>query len=407
MPVFEYRALSPDGNEMEGVVEADSAREARAELRKQDLHVQELSAALEEDATEEEHLDLFTNLFGRISDSELAHFTRQLSTLLEAGVPLTDCLTALVEQTESQTLENVLRDVREKVTQGETLATALSMHPRYFDNLFISMVKAGEQSGEMADVLDRLSSYLREQSRIQQQIMGALTYPAFIVLFGAIILVYLVGWVLPDILTLLENQNEQLPMATELLIGVTGILESYWWALLAAVVGLFVGYRIFVSTENGKYYMDLFWLKIPVLGSFFRKAAISRFATTFATLQESGLSVMESLSVVQDVVDNRVLAETIRDAREDIMGGSRMARPFRESELFPTTLSYMINVGEESGQLPKLLRTISSAYDDELEVATEQMTSLIEPILIICIAGGVFFVALAILMPLMNMGGMR
>lgn len=404
MPVYQYEAFTSNGTEEDGIVEADSPREAREMLRNQDLHITTLEPTLQEEEDQEQ--SFVQSLFSGISQSELVNLTRQLATLLRAGVPLTEGLTALIDQTESRNLETVLRDVRDQVRQGSRLADALERHPNVFNQLYVAMIRSGEASGELDSVLQRLGEYLHSRNQIRSRIIAALTYPVFIILVGVIVCIFLFTAVMPQIIQLLQNQNKALPLPTEILWGISLFIQSYWLLLILGLCALCFAVYSFLKTERGKYLYDLMLLKIPFLGSFVRKAAISRFSATLATLLESGLPIMKSLEVVENLLDNQVMARTIHDIREEIMGGSNLSDPLRDAPFFPSTLSYMIGIGEESGEVEKLLRQISDAYDEEIELAAEQFTSLLQPILIILIAFGVGFVAFAIILPLLQMSQM-
>lgn len=399
MPVYQYEALTKDGSEEDGIVEADSPEEAREILRDQDLHVATLESAVEEETDSTR----IRSLFSRVSRGELANFTRQLATMIGAGVPLTESLTGLIDQTESKTMETVLRDLRDQIRQGSRLAEAMERHPEVFSSLYVSMIRSAEASGQLDSVLTQLGEYLHSRNQIRSRIIAALTYPVFIIIVGIAVCIFLFTSVMPRIIELLRTQQEALPLPTEILWNITLLFQNYWPLLVLGTVAFAAGVIVLLSTEKGKYLWDLWVLRTPVLGSFMRKAALSRFASTLATLLESGLPIMKSLEVVEDSLNNQVLVQTIRDVREEIMGGSNLSEPLRESSFFPSTLSYMIGVGEESGEIEPLLRQISESYDEEIELAAEQFTSLLQPVMIIIIAFGVGFIAFAVLLPLVEM----
>lgn len=408
MPVFQYKALKTSGQLSSGIVDADSPREARDKLRSQNLRVTEI-AALELTGTKPTAVAraLPVRAFLRPKRvSELATVTRQLATLLGAGIPLAEALKALSEQVEARDLVAVLKEIREQILQGSHFADALARHPRYFNDLYVNMVRAGEASGALDTVLARLADSLQKQVRLHNRVVVALTYPAILVAVATIVVMVLMGAVVPKILTLLQHQKIPLPWVTQLLVTLSDFVKDFWWLLVLGGLGLYAFYRLLVATDRGRYAADAFWLKVPVFGMLFRKQATSRFALMFATLLESGLPVMEALDIVGRVVNNRVLASVIQTVRQRIMEGADIATPLRMSKVFPPVVSYMVAVGEESGKLEELLRRVSESYDEEVEIGTQRMTSLLEPVLILAMAVVVGFIFLAILLPILQMSKM-
>jgi len=401
VPVFNFKALKEDGGSEGGVIDADSPKEARLKLKAKKLHVTELEAI--EGTTSAAGRKPRAPLFRRRRTQEVAMTTRQLSTLLSSGIPIMGALTAVIEQAEDLVLKGVLMDVRDRVAQGSTFSDALAEHGYLFNELYCNMVKAGEASGALDRVLMRIADYMHAQHRLRARVVAALTYPIIMVVIGAGVVAVLLGYVVPKILDVLLKQQKALPLPTEILIMVSGLVKHYWWAGAIAIVGLWIAYRQVVRTEGGRLWVDTTLLQIPVLGSLLRKSAISRFAVTFATLLESGLPVLDAMVVVKRVVNNQLLANTIELVRQKIAEGADIATPLKASKVFPPVVGYMIAVGEESGHLEELLKKVAQAYDEEVELAAQKLTSLLEPAMIVFMALIVGFIVLSILLPILQM----
>jgi general secretion pathway protein F len=342
----------------------------------------------------------------RISVQELANFTRQFATLLKSGTPLTESMRVLIEQTSGRRFEAVLRDVRERVTGGETLAEAFSNHPSVFNDLYVNMVRAGEASGRLDEVLFRIGEYLHRRARMRNKVMSALMYPIIIVCVGSMVVVVLMNLVVPQILKLITSKAGTMPLPTRILKSTSDVFTAYWPLMLAGVFALILLYGAVKRTEKGRYFLDKLKLRLPIFGDLFRKQAISRFAVTLSTLLKSGLPVLEGLKIVQNVVDNAVLAETVGMIHDRIVEGADIASPLQKSKMFPPVVGHMIAIGEQSGQLEGILSQLAESYDDEVDVATQRMTAILEPALIVAIAGVVAFIVLAIILPMLRLGNL-
>ncbi len=407
MPIFEYKALNDKGFSTSGIVDADSSREAREKLRKQRLYITTIKEIREEQRRRKK--SLLPSFFKRKKLDELAMVTRQLSTLLNAGIPLAQALQALIEQVQNAQLNTVFRDIREQIVQGTTFADALAVHPVYFSPLYINVVKAGEASGTLDEVLHRLADYIQSQVRLRGKISAALAYPFVMLVIGILVVVFLMVKVVPKITELLKAQHQTLPVITRVLINVSGFFQKTWFLLPIIFIVLYLFWRSWLATKKGKRIWDRFLLKIPVVGELFRKVAVSRFAVTFSTLLKSGIPALEALKIVSKVVSNTVLTDTLDEVHEKILEGSDIATPLKKSGVFPPVVGYMMAVGEQSGRLEELLDRISEAYDEEIELATQKLTSMLEPVIVVIMAGGVGFIVASIMIPLLQiskgMGG--
>lgn len=401
MPIFEYKALSSNGKNKTGFIDADTAKDARNKLRAQGNHV----TALRELQGNAKKKNIF--LFRRKQNPlDLAMVTRQLATLMESGIPLRESISALIDQIEDKNMQTTFRDIREQITSGKSFAKALGEHPHYFNHLYVNMVNAGEAAGNLDVVLKKLADYLQAQSKMQGKIGAALAYPMIMVIIGACVVFFLMTFVVPKIQGVLTQQNKELPLPTQILVMGSDFCTSWWWAILIAIIGLVIAYRSIIKTPWGKRKYDTIKFKLPVVGLLFKKQAVSRFAVTLSTLLQSGIPALEALKIVRDIVDNIVMAETIDEVQRTIMEGGEIATPLRKSKVFPSVVGYMMSIGEKTGQLETILRKIAETYDDEIEITTQKVTSILEPLMIVAISGVVGFIVLAIIMPIMEMSNL-
>jgi general secretion pathway protein F len=402
MPVFEYKAFTSSGETRTGVMDADTPREARLKLKRDELHVVNLRQI--EEVAKASRIS-FSHLFARKRQvGELAMVTRQFATLLQAGIPMAEALRAMIEQIENKPLETIFRDVREKVTQGSSFADALAQHPRYFSSLYVNMVKAGEAAGNLEGVLMRLAEYLLKQNRMRNKVQAALMYPMVMVFVGIIVVAVLMTFVVPKLLALIKaNKEAVMPLPTVVLSWVSDFFVSYWYLLLLVVVALYFVLAAIRRTERGKYGTDAMLLKMPIFGELFKKQAVSRFAVTLSTLLKSGVPVLESLVIVKKIVGNSVVEKVLNQVHQHILEGTDISSPLKKSGVFPPAVGYMVAVGEQSGELEDILETIANAYDEEIEIATQKMTSLLEPVLILIMACVVAFIVLSILLPMLQL----
>ena len=425
MPIFEYKALTSSGKTKKGIVDADTARDARSKLRNDHMHVTEMWEVADKKSRKDKSVSKKTRsltakkgkpggllsreieLFQpKISTRDLATFTRQFSTLLRSGIQLADALNALVEQCVDPGLERVLRNVKEEITSGNNLAEAMAKHPRFFSDLYVNMVRAGEASGHLDVVLTRIADYLQKQASLKGKVLAAITYPAIMVIVGLAVVIFLMSYVVPRITQILKDRGQPLPFITELLMTASDFTKAYWiYVLLAMVIGGFF-LKSLIGTDAGRLKFDSLLLRLPIFGTLFSKQAISRFALTFSTLLKSGLPALDSLKIVALVVNNAKLTQVINNIHARIIEGADIATPIRKSKVFPPMVGYMVSVGEQSGQLEEILDRIAESYEEELDLTIQRLTSMIEPIIIILLAVVVGFIIAAVLLPLLDFSTM-
>jgi general secretion pathway protein F len=406
MPVFAYRGLAPNGRNVAGVIDADSARNARGKLRELGIFPTDLTE--EESAVRGvggnwQWLPSFT---GGIKPTELALLTRQLSTLLGAGVQLTEALGTLSEQSERPHVKRILSQVRERVREGSSLADAIAVHPEIFNDLYVGMVRVGEAAGALEPVLDRLADYGERQAEFVGKVRGALTYPIIMIVAGMLIMGVLVTYVIPQVATIFEQQNAALPLMTRILIGLSNFLSNYWLLILIALVGGAAGIMFGLSTKGGRRFYDQWVLRMPFIGPTVTRIVCARFARTLATLLESGVQLVPALTAVKRVVSNGLLAEAIEQSRESIREGHGMGDTLQRSHLFPPLLIEMIKIGERSGELEQMLQRVADNYEREVDSSLGQLTTLLGPIMTVMMGAVILIMMLSILQPILQLNQM-
>lgn len=405
MAVFEYVGVDAAGKPAKGVIDADSAKTARGRLRKQgvfptDVWAQKAGAARGKGL----NIEIDTSkYFQRISARDLSVMTSQLSTLVGAAVPLVESLSALVDQTENPKLKAVLVEVREKVNEGWSLAKALRQHPAVFEDLFVNMVDAGEQSGALEVVLQRLSTYMDDQVELQSKVVSAVTYPILMVCVSTALVLGLFGYVVPKLKRIFDSFDAVLPLITRLIFAVSDVVTNYWWGLLLGMVAAAFGFRAFIRRPRGRAWWHRATLRLPVFGKINRLVAVSRFCRTLGTLLNSGVPILTALGIVRNVVGNDVIAAAVDGASKNIAEGQSIAVPLKQSGEFPPIVTHMITIGEKTGELEKMLTKVADAYDSQVEATVSTLTSLLTPILVVIMGGVVFVVALGILLPMLQL----
>jgi general secretion pathway protein F len=461
MAVFEYRGiLTSTGKHVHGVRDADNAKMLRATLKREGIL---LTNAQEELKTRSGRKSREVGpLFRRVAAADVAIMTRQMATLVTAGIPLVEAVGALTEQVEKLELKRVLTNVVDRLNEGSSLAKALESHPHVFSNLYVSMVAAGEASGTLEGVLERLADFMESQSKLRGKVVAALAYPALMTLIGSGLITVLMVFVVPKVTAIYDSLERALPWYTEALIGASRFVSSnqllgfvlslvtftftraglrdykeserakhlafvvlalagggllVMGAFLVASLGAYAVGVIFgvlaglgiawlmawVATVEGRAAKDGFILKLPIFGGLVRMIAVSRFSRTLATLLRSGVPLLKAMEIVKNVLDNGRLEKVIETAAGSIREGESIAGPLKRSGDFPPIVTHMIAVGERSGQLEQMLENVARAYDTQVETSVQALTSLLEPLMIVLMGGGVGFIAFAILMPLIQM----
>ncbi len=428
MPVFEYKGLSGGGKAVSGMVDADSARAARTKLRKDGVFPTELkeqrggskpaatprpkkgngkagTAGAADEPAKKVSLNMevdFGRYFQRIKVGDVAITTRQLATLIGAGIPIVEALAAVADQTDNDKFRVVLTEIKEKVNEGSSLAEALRGYPKIFTELYRNMVAAGEQSGTLEVVLDKLADYTEGQVSLRAKIVGALVYPAIMATVGLALVSFLMIAVVPKIAKIFDDMGASLPLITRVLIGISNVIASYWFLVIPAVIGLVFLIRWWVGKPEGRLFVDTWSLKLPIFGKLFLLVSVARFASTLSTLLSSGVPILTSMTIVRAVVDNVVLKDVLEQVRESVSEGQSIAIPLRKSEQFPPLVTHMIAIGERTGELEQMLARVAESYESQVDRTVATLTTMLEPIMILVMGGGVGFVALSVLLPMLN-----
>jgi general secretion pathway protein F len=403
MSVFEYVALDEKGHQRKGFIDAPGVAAARQKLREENVYPIEINQAENRKETALSGA-LKINIWQRVSANDVSIFTRQLSTLLGAGMPLVPSLSILMKQANNPLLKKSLAQIREQVNEGKSLTESMSNFPQIFPPFYLNMVRAGEASGTINLVLGRLADFSENQQTLMNKIRSALAYPLIMLFMGSAVLFLLMTFVVPKITGIFSDMHQTLPVITIIMITISNFLKSFWWLILILLAAAIAAFKYMTTgTEAGKRMWDNAKLKIPVWGQVNRKIAIARFSRTLATLLQSGVPLLAAMEIVRNVVNNILIGEAIRKAGKDVEEGKGLSGPLTQSGIFPPLVTEMIAVGEQSGSLENMLNRIATAYETEAQADIMVMTSLLEPAMIIVMALLVAFIVFSILLPIFEM----
>lgn len=412
MPMYAFKGISPSGKNINGIRDAESPKTLRQVLRKDGVVVTSFELAKggkaqKEQAAQKKGLSREVDLGGLLSGvkkTEIAAFTRQLSTLLKSGIPLAESLGALVEQMANQRFKTVLSEVRTAVNEGQSFGDSLAKHPKLFDDLFVSMIRAGELAGNLDEVLARLADFLEGSQKLKSKITGAMIYPAVMVFIGTIIIAVLMIKVIPEITKTFTQAGKTLPINTRFLIATSGFIGRNWILILIALI---VGGFLFVKwkgSEAGKPVWHRFVLKLPGVGPLVRTINTSRFSRTLGTMLASGVPMLRALDAAKATMGNVVLQHVIDDAKRAVTEGESLAATLKKSGQFPPTMIHMVAVGERAGQLEQMLERVALAYEAEIETKLSRFIALLEPLMLLSMGVIVAFIVISILQPIMDLG---
>lgn len=406
MPVFEYRALDTKGKKKIGIIDAESLFAARTKLRDKSVYP---TSILEVDPERSEtaipsKLSLPVDfLFSRIKKSELAMVTRQLATLLSAGFPLISAVSSLVVQTRSKALKKVLSKIKGAIEEGKSFAESLAMYPSLFSSIYVNMVRAGESSGTLEIVLERLADITEKREETRKKIQASLAYPLLMAIVGALVLLFLLAYIVPGIISIFSDMNQTLPGPTLFLISISSFLKRFWWVVLLIPLLCFIALYMVSRNEKGAYLMDRFLLLTPKLGELLKKLAAARFARVLASLLANGVPMLTALSISRATAGNRVISSIISRASEDVEQGGELGVSLESARVFPILAVEMIKIGEKSGKLEKMLEKTADLYEREVESSVTAMTALLEPLIILVMGAVVGFIVLSVCLPIFEM----
>lgn len=406
MAAFRYEALDPTGRDSRGVIEADTLRQARANLRESGLTVVAMQAVTQDNLQAGVGASWRERFRSGISSAQLSLMTRQLATLLAAGLTLEQALNALIEQSESETASQVLAGVRAEILAGHTLAQAMAKYARAFPDIYRALVKAGEASGELGHVMSRLADYTESRQALQQKVGLAFVYPAIVTAVALLVVTGLLMYVVPQVVSVFQSSHQSLPLLTKLLIGLSSGLQATWPYLLALIVAAVFTARMVLQREEIRYQWHLQLLRLPVIGRLVRGVNAARMASTLAILSGSGVPLLTSLQAAAGVVNNLPMRRALEDASKKVREGVELSRALAVSKLFPPILIHLIASGESSGKLDAMLDRAATQQEQEVGNYTSVLTALLEPVLILTMGGVVLLIVLAILMPIIEMNQM-
>ncbi len=396
MPTFKYVSKDWDSKSVVGKIVADDEGKVIEELRKRNLTIISIDLVKESAARKA--------AFGgaKVKEDDLVIFSRQLSTMIDSGIPILQALDALQEQITHPGFKSVVVAVRDDIQMGGSLSASFAKHPRAFDTLFVNMVKVGETGGVLSQILDRIASYLEKSLRLKRKVQSAMIYPAVVVTMAGLITVLLLVKVVPTFAGIYTSFNKELPGMTQALINVSNLMQHNLLGLIAGIVIFGFLLNRAYCTDMGRLYIDSFVLKMPIFGDIIRKVAIARFSRTLSILLQTGVPILESFDIVGKSSGNRVIEGVIETVKANVAEGESIAAPLLKSGVFPPMVTRMISIGEKSGQLEKMLTKIADFYDDQVDTAVNGLTSIIEPLIIGVLGIVVGFIVIALFMPIIS-----
>lgn len=399
MPVYKWVAVTRKGKTLKGETEAPDERLARAQLKRRNLTVKKISVKPK---------DLFGDLSffqPKVTKKDIVIFTRQFSTMIDAGLPLVQGLNILAEQTENKTFQAILKKVVRDVEGGASLAEALQKHPTQFDDLFVNLVAAGELGGILDTILQRLAAYIEKAEKLKSQIKGAMTYPIVVIGVAILVISVIMIFVIPVFQEMFADFGSALPMPTQIVVNMSNFMKSN---IIYVIIGLMLFSFIFKkyrNTKKGRKQTDALSLKLPIFGSLLKKVAVARFTRTLSTMISSGVPILDAMEIVAKTSGNVILEEVILEVRTSISEGQTIAEPLSENDIFPSMVVQMIAVGEATGALDTMLEKIADFYDGEVDTAVEALTSMLEPLLMLFLGGSIGGLVVAMYLPIFQMAG--
>lgn len=393
---YKYRAVSQSGEIIEAFFQAETETDVMHMLKANNYTPISIEKDIEEAAVKVE-------LFAKpVKKKELAIFCRQFYTMINAGIGISACLEILSRQSENKTLMKTLSEVHEDVQKGATLSEGMKKHTKVFPSLLINMVQTGEVSGNLDTIMERMAVHFEKEHKLENKVKSAMTYPIILAVVSIAVVIFLLVAVMPTFVGMFESSGQELPLPTQILVGLSQLLQAYWYLFLGGAIGIGVGFAAYKKTPAGRTTLDLIKLKIPVVKETNVKIITSRFTRTLSTLMASGIPLLESIEIVGRVVGNKVVQDRLEQSVEDIRKGATLSRAVRDVNIFPPMLDSMIKVGEESGALDDILYKTADFYDDEVEVALDRMTGLMEPVMLVVMALIVGFIVIAMALPMFD-----
>jgi len=404
MPVFVWEGKTAQGKILKGEMEASNQQAVLARLRNQRIQpmptrVREKGKGLDREIT-------IPGLGSKVKDRDLMIFTRQFATMIDAGLPIVQCLDILSQQTENKVLRNTIRTIKQDVEGGSTLAEALKKHPKIFDDLYVNMVAAGEAGGVLNTILNRLSGFIEKASKLKRKVKGAMIYPCTIVVVAVAVVSILLLYVIPVFGELYGSAGKALPLPTQMTINVSNWFRAYFLYIVGAVVAIIVALRMYSKTEKGRVMIDGFLLRLPIIGDLLRKVAVARFSQNMSILLSSGVPILDGLAITARTAGNKIVEQAVMKCRISISQGKTIAEPLAESKIFPPMVCQMVAIGENTGSLDSLLKKVAEFYEDEVDSAVANLTALMEPVIMVVLGVIIGGLVISMYLPIFQMGSL-
>ena len=395
---FHYKARDQEGIVSEGTIESENKEYVIRRLKEQGYYISNI-----EEVEERTGISLDLSFLKGVGLKDLVLFSRQFATMIKSGVSLVRTLTILAQQVSNSKLKEAIQDIQSEVESGSSLSEAMAEQDDVFPQLFISMVAAGETGGVLDEVLEEMADHFERENQLKQQVTSALAYPSVITVVAVVVVFFLIAVVLPNFVGIFSGLGTQLPLPTRLLLKVSNFLSNYWYLLIAAIAAVIAVIYFYYQTDNGKRQIDWLLLKVPLVGDLITKVSVVRFSSTLAILLASGVSILEGLEVVSNIISNQIIADRVLEAKSSVRDGNSFTAPLQRNNIFPPLVIQMVKVGEETGNVEEMLEKISDFYDQEVEYKVEGMVSLIEPVLILGLGLVVGSIVAAVMLPMFSM----
>jgi general secretion pathway protein F len=399
MPRYQYVAMAADGKRVKGAIAAENPYAARKQLRVRSIH----PTVITEVRSRQGGRPALLSVFGKGSKTQLIDFTKQMATLLNSGIKLTESLSVLTLQVSDVRFKNAISDIRDRLVTGESFTDALKDYSDYFDVIYVSMVRVGEVTGTLPKTLSTIAGFMEKRQRVESKVMTAMIYPIVLVIFCIIAILILTTKVIPKIGEQIRSTGQELPWVTQQLMNISYVLTSWWVVVVVAtLVAVVLVFKRFLRTPRGAYLRDKFMLSLPLFGPLIKQRVVARFASTLSTLLGSGLAMAESLRVVSEVTGNSLMKRAVEQARERILAGADIATPLRDSGVIDPAIAHMVTVGEKSGELEIMLKNISENLEASTDVVIERLSAVVEPLIIIVMAAVIGVIAYATILPILE-----
>lgn len=400
MPIYLYKGMDRAGKEVKNTINVESIVAAKQRVKSMGIMLIDIR---EQKAQNTGAGGSVLRIGGSVPVDDLAIMTRQLATLIKAKIQIVEALAALTDQVENANLRLVLSDLRQKVNEGASLAKALQDHPKVFNSVYVNMVEAGEASGTLEIVLLRLADFTEQQVKLKNKIKGAMTYPVIMAVFGFTMMNVIFIFVIPKIAKIFISMKKELPFITQVCIWISNFLVAYWWVVIVGIIATVFGTLKYIRTAKGESQWHALQLKLPILGILVKMINVSRFCSTLGTLMNSGVPILTALNIVKNLIPNVHMKDAVEKARQSVSEGASLAQPLVQSGYFPPLVTHMIKLGERSGELEPMLKIISENYEDQVQSRISGLTSVLEPIMMICLGTAIGFIVFAVVIPMMNM----